>query len=483
MNFAFRTITKLFLIFIFYCKKILTFFIIMKKPKRFNLQKLNLTKKFDFKNVFRSKYLYLWIVLGVVILVLCLYFYQKTRKVKKWFKNKKKEINKELYELRKIEKKKKLDENQIFYLAQKYQQGIPEVLSSDGQVLPGMKPNLKKALFLYLQLLKTSYHYWVLIPIGDIYNYSDIQYPDLVDTEKAREYYSQALHSPVVNIRLEAMEKIKALNQEQNLPSMTSILELNQPIETQTDNLIFTEIRQAEPAPLPNIPEPATIPVEIRNDTQNTHDSGVVNSIKQTINRLRMKVDNPKSKTVCLLEIQQLIDNEKKNQTLKNKAFKTLKSMKNHDSFISSAGMTETEALALVWNRISILDKNNKENAERNLLLQLSEANEWGQSVCPQGRFNHVIGSLETIDEDVQIKPLWAIKQEMYNNSIKIREQLLNNYNESEKEKIEKGTDDKLVSDFEWKLNKNLRETFKKEYCPHLVSEEFIDGEIDSWNI
>lgn len=422
-----------------------------------------------------SKYIYLFLGLGVF---LSLFFLWKTTRKKKWFKHKKREINKELYKLKKIERKTNPAPEQIFYLAQKYQQGIPEVISLDGQILAGMKPNLKKSLFYYKKLLDTNYHYWVLIPIGDIYNYADIQYPNLVDLNQARESYKQALQSPIISIRMEAMEKIIALNEKQNLPRMNSIIETN----LENNGLKFTQIRRTAPEPLPNIPEPVNIPVEVRNDTQNTHDSGVVNSIKGTINRLQTKISNPKDSQVCLLEIKQLIESEK-NKTLKDKALATLRTMKTHNALIMSAGLTEIEVLALVWNRISNLDKKDKENAERNLVLQLAESNEWGQSVCPQGRFNHVIGSLETIDPDVQIKPLWAIKQEMYNKSILIREQTLSTYNLQEREQIEKGTDEKLISDFEWKLTNKLKENFKTEYCPHIVSEDFIDTEIDSWNM
>lgn len=385
-----------------------------------------------------------------IFLILGLIYFRK----KNWIKKKKREIHQEIEKLKRKENKRKKSFDDIFYLATKYHQGIPEIITESGKVLKGMRPNYKKAIYYYEKLLNTNYHYIVLLPLADIYHYGYGDYQEFLDLKKAREYYTQASYSPDVDIRLEATEKLYHMNYQQNMVPVSDPDEINNQ---------YTVLKETPPVPLPNIQASLPEKNEIRNDTQNVHDTGVVNSVKIIVDNLRKEtpINIPAKK--CIDDIKVWLNKDISEDEHKKRALKTFERMTNVNGIVSNANCDEIEILTLIWNKIDQLKKDKKEdgeNVQNNLLIQLCEAQEHGETVCAQGRFNHVLACLDVLKEGSQIKPVWAIKQEMMHKA-----SLLTNEELSETE-------------FRYKLKK---EFFKEYVVPGLVSEKFINNEIDSW--
>lgn len=382
-------------------------------------------------------------VLFIFSIIIFFYFFKRTN----WHKEKKNEYNRELFKLRVKERKKNKNLSDIYYLARKYQEGVPDVFS-DGKVIKGIKPDYEKSIKYYQYLNGTEYHYHTLIPLGDIYYY---EYTNLQDYKKCREYYLQSLKAHDLNIRLEGIEKIQQLNRDENLPVLHDIA-----IETDRHRVIGKE----EPEGIPNIPENIIIKNPIKNDTQNVHDVGVNNSYKVIISDLR-KIPFTIDKDKTIMEIVSYIN--KKGDSEENKrAIKTLRTMNSSNVLITNVNLCELEILSLLWNKINSLNDDDKKNVKENLITQLSEANEFDNIVCAKGRVSHCLACLDVLGDknNQKVLPLWSIKQEMYNKAAKFR------------------NENQHMNDMNFK--DSMKRIFMNDYI-NLVSESFIEKEVNSW--
>jgi hypothetical protein len=152
----------------------------------------------------------------------------------------------------------------------------------------------------------------------------------------------------------------------------------------------------------------------IRNDAHNAHDSGVTKTTRASVERLKKAVLQQCRDENALRDVRRLIYSADVSADKKERAIQALDAVERNNQLLGSAGVTEVELMGLVWNRIHHED--NKDNAKalrENLVEELSEMVEHDKTVCASGRFTHVLGTLDGVDKNVQIKPKWAIQREL----------------------------------------------------------------------
>jgi hypothetical protein len=120
--------------------------------------------------------------------------------------------------------------------------------------------------------------------------------------------------------------------------------------------------------------------------------------------------------------------------------------------------MTEVDVLRRVWGRIqSEADPETKRNMVDMLRQRLSEC---GKEIsCASGRVARIVDSLTTFDTNVNLRPLWAVRQEMLAKAAVLREQVP-----------------------PAKLQDTLRATFRTEYVDKgILTLDLLDAELESW--
>ena len=296
------------------------------------------------------------------------------------------------------------------------------------------------------------------IRIADIYNFCNIPEHNIPNKHLAKEIYSKlSKTSKNKDIQLDAFNKLNDIRRDlatQNargqqtdgprpagMRGQPPTVDRNNPIGPRQptihndlpavgDDLLreMGILIQQIHIPLPQTEN------RVRNDSQNAHDSGVQRGMKNTINKLRdLNKYNQYAKTPDkthqeIKEYLQKADNLTK-QT-KSKALITLdKMMKTGNAQMSETGTNEREIMSMVWNRIhSNANKKNISNLKETLALQLADATANGMPVCPSGRVTRVLSSLDKIDADPslgELKPKWAIKEELNSLAARVREQVL----------------------------------------------------------
>ena len=145
--------------------------------------------------------------------------------------------------------------------------------------------------------------------------------------------------------------------------------------------------------------------------------------------------------------------------------------------------MKEIELLNLVWNRIhDDCNKDNIDNLKENLTNELSESIEYGLPVCATGRFNRIIDTLNKVDPLVNIVPTNAINQEMMTNAAKIREEVLKEYSDKDKELIDSTEPNLIQEQFETHFKDKIRKTFKETYVDkQILTQNKMDSLIEKW--
>lgn len=237
----------------------------------------------------------------------------------------------------------------------------------------------------------------------------------------------------------------------------------------------------------PNIDE---VTNEIPNNFHNTHDHVVVQTVKKSVNNLQQHTNILQDISTSLIEIRNIIqnfDSSKVSNKQKQMAIRTLDSIEKNDIDISSIGLKESEILNLVWNRIKMPElEKSKDDLTENLIKELSESVEHDKVMCATGRTNRIVDTLNIIDPLVQIKPKWAINREMMEKAAKIRQDLEENLNDSEKLAMSTNnpTNDQqqFINDFDSNFKQTLRTTFKRDYVDSgVIQQSILDNELDKW--
>jgi hypothetical protein len=207
----------------------------------------------------------------------------------------------------------------------------------------------------------------------------------------------------------------------------------------------------------------------IYNDSQNVHSSSVNNialeKLEQINNETSINNDFRQNSSQFMSELNRInMSSEEKENA--NKILDSLKDLK-HSKFDKS----ETEIFNTVWSRINDpINRNNREDMIKVLGQNLASGLEHNYTVCSTGKVMRIIGSLDAMDNGrlPDLKPEWAFKDEISNSASKVREEILNSANESDRRRYE--TDENI--ELSNKMKERFIEKCKKDYDGILNSYE-----------
>jgi len=395
-------------------------------------------------------------------------------------------------------------ERELFEL---YYKGFPDTYDLRGNLIRGVEPDAQKAIY-YLQIIIKSVYGTEqdILRLARIYHYGMHKFER--NLEKAEEIYNSLKFS---NISIETHGTIKeALADIQKIRVYTW---LNLPLERPTINpdlvvvdrpeqiielhvpvRIGDERRPNRPPvivqPILNLPgyprrqrdDTPVVDQKDYNDPQNTHNPQVLSTIRHSLDKLK-NTPITKSQGVSATEIrayiQGLEDSDKKQDALRS-----LRVIENNPDKLSSTNMTEIDALTLVWNRINDSSRFNNEvsnNLKETLFDELASMQEFGATICSTGRFTHIVDTLNGVDEEVSIKPTYAVNEEMLTKSAKIREDLLKAVPEQERTQLESGTSP-IQEEFDNNLKKTIMTKLKEDYVDTgILTETKLTTEVGKW--
>jgi hypothetical protein len=136
-------------------------------------------------------------------------------------------------------------------------------------------------------------------------------------------------------------------------------------------------------------------------DSQNVHDSGVTQSIRNVVRAWGEKYPSV-IPSKALSEIQ----DELKKATIVDKkdAQRVLDTIASSSTPLSSVGQTEATILALAWEHSKSLPEAESKQARENLFQKFTECFEHGMMVCTTGRMTRLVSAFEGIDESVSLQ-------------------------------------------------------------------------------
>lgn len=295
--------------------------------------------------------------------------------------------------------------------------GVPDTYDSRGNRVKGVSPNTELALD-NLKLLIDSQDgtLWDVLELAKIYhrgmhrlepNYDEAErlYRLLLEDGSNQEIVEEA------RTGLKDIDRIRALEW------------LNLPLDH--NPFAAREIDPVEKVPEEDNFEEILEILEMvggeKDDSQNTHDTTVVSTVRNSIDKLINTTEITRTKEQVYREITDMLHTRYKNDKTKD-ALKSLNRVKNSEIKLSGSPINDDEAMVLVWNRVcSKKFEKDRENLEEILLDQLASMQEYDQTICPMGRLGRIVDTLSVIDESVTIKPKYAIREEMMNKAATIR--------------------------------------------------------------
>lgn len=395
-------------------------------------------------------------------------------------------------------------ERELFEL---YYKGVPDTYDTKGKLILGVEPDASKAIG-YLQIIINSPYGTEqdVLRLARIYHYGMHLFERNLD--KAEEIYNGLRFEEISNetrsIIKEALTDIQKIRIYSwlNLPLerpdinpdfvMNTDPVMNHDTEQQTDlparvypiQLIrhIQHIQRTHPI-RPIQPIQPIIDRKDYNDPQNTHNPQVLSTIRHSLEKLKTNTPITKNQETTSSEIKKYIDALEESHK-KQDALRSLRAIENNLDRLSSTNMTEMDALTLVWNRINDSTKFNKEvsdNLKETMFDELASMQEFGATICSTGRFTHIIDTLNGVDEEVSIKPTYAINEEMLTKSAKIRSDFLLTFPEIERDKLEKGTS-AAQEEFDNDLKKTIVTKLREDYVKTgILTEDKFTNQVNSW--
>lgn len=181
-------------------------------------------------------------------------------------------------------------------------------------------------------------------------------------------------------------------------------------------------------------------PLVTGNQRQNSHDHGVTTSAQSTLKALQ-RDEKPAGNAVEALETLLFSNAVDMNDEEKAKALEVLGSLAS-DRTHSGLGVSEREALDLVWERIRrVEDETTRNNAAETLCKQLASGFEHGTTVCSTGKIARLVSSLDGLDLDGHrsLTPVWAVKEELGSLAARVRTDVLKTATDAQRRAYELG--------------------------------------------
>ena len=396
-----------------------------------------------------------------------------------------------------------------------YYEGTPDKYDFEGNRIPGTSPDPELSLYHINEAIANGYNEGYIM-LAKMYHFGFHNFEE--NKEEAKQIYMNIIDNGLPN-REEALKNFQIIIEEERYSNMSNWLnipsenikttmkggnqfaivdrddhmrnvkrvkdeqrnhrEFNQPIH------IITQPRYNNPklinVQLQNRKKKQPIRNDIRNDTQNVHDSALIRTVKQSIENLKKSTNLSINHSDSLRNMRNYI-RSKPDCDKKNDALRTLDAMERTSKPLVAFKMKETDLLNLVWNRINNNHFENKENLQDNLYDQLANSVEHDKVVCTTGRFTRVLDSLNVVDDQVAIKPRSLINRELMDKSAMIRKELYDTESEGNRKMIDSIQDNDVQKRFTEKLKHNIRTQFKDDYVSSKVlSQTELDEEVNKW--
>lgn len=391
-------------------------------------------------------------------------------------------------------------EEKLYKLHELYYSGIPDKYDQLGNKIQGIAPDPKKAIFYLRKAIAVNNNSTLWLRIAHIYRNG--MYGLEPDLELAATlYYDVTQYFPYTEDGYLAYDSyIDTLKEINNIKTYKWLGIHYKPKKSQYHDKIMNLFFYNNGTVVPHVGGPTTAGdklfrvknrakerVEERyntddiraNDMHNTHNSQVVSTVANSIRRLKedteIKTDPPET-------IRQIRDYLRAQPSCEKRedAFKSLDSIERNILPITSVGMRESEVLNLVWNRIKTRHKESTNDLKQILYDQLADMQEHGRSVCSTGRLERIVDTLNTFDDKVEIKPTYAVNQEMLNRASAIREQAYNDAGHLA-ESYKSGTATDQV-EFDNKLKQQILSDLSKEYVENgILTEAKFKTLTDKW--
>lgn len=207
--------------------------------------------------------------------------------------------------------------------------------------------------------------------------------------------------------------------------------------------------------------------LNINNDSQNVHDHNLLDYAVKGINKLKNLYKNDNNNNNLRDKIVGHLNNSSLQEEEKRNVIDVFNKMGSNNRKHSRLNINETELLDLTLKRIDDpINLNNRQNLIDNLLLNMSSGVEKSFPVCSTGRMMRVLGSLDKTDAEniVELKPSWALDEELSTIVGTIRDNNLNKCNSTIKEKYDNGDDDNEIQNLIDNIKNDVRNKCLNDY-------------------
>lgn len=353
-------------------------------------------------------------------------------------------------------------------------------------------PILLKALKHYKRAVSMGYIDG-LIKIADIHNFCTLEGEGIPNKDVARALYSEIVKSKNTkpDVRREANIKLTDLNREFQLKNVNRAPRLR----PQEPNAVIIREHQIPIGPVPGVRiRRVRNPTRgIRNDSQNVHDNTLQKDFTKSIKKLkklnRYNQNVIPSKDIIPAVRNMILEMTQTSRQDRENAMASLDTIEKVNSGITNAmGFNEQDILGLVWNRIYHQENiKNRDGLKRSLYNQLADASVNGKAVCATGRATRVLQTLQLTDADknlVQLRPKWALKEELANNAGKIRKRILDGYTPREvdvyiNDDTSSHENELIVRNVTKKIKDNIRQKAHEDYVETgLMTKKEVDEEL-----
>jgi hypothetical protein len=219
---------------------------------------------------------------------------------------------------------------------------------------------------------------------------------------------------------------------------------------------------------------------EMKSDSQNVHDHTLVNSVNNTVKRLKdtteMTVSMEDTMRLLRARVSSQPDSDKKKD-----AIRALDAIERNHMSLVAYNMKETELLHLLWNRI-VNNHSDNPDLKDNLYNQLSDSVEHDSVVCSSGRFTRLLDSLNVVDPDVVIKSKEVIHRELMDKSSLIQTRMYNECSPEDQEELDSQEISRFSAMFSERLRNTIRAEFKSDYVDSgIMTQSDLDSELSVW--
>lgn len=245
----------------------------------------------------------------------------------------------------------------------------------------------------------------------------------------------------------------------------------------QTQTQTQTQSDESDQKPNNNV-QILRIPIEDRvdlsiDDDHNVHNNCLKRHVQKIIKKLQQTDQSKFTVASTIKGILLLIKKywNKQSQICKMASI-ALIMINQMDATYDLVKLPEREILRLIWERIHHpINKSVQENLEQCLIEQLADClSSPSELHCCEGRIMRLIQTFECIDHDdiVQMKPMWAFKEEISQSICRYRQKMLDKESsyikELDSKPILSDQDRNLLNQFNQRLINKLNRKFIKDY-------------------